>query len=596
MLLNVHVKNLALIEDVDIYFGEGLNILTGETGAGKSIIIGSINIALGGKIPKDIIRKNAEFGLVELVFSLTDQDVIGKIKELGVEIFDDNLVVISRKITNGRSVIKINGETATSGFLKDVATLLLDVHGQHDHESLLNKAKHLEILDSFIGEEGNLKRNEIKQLYLEYKQLCNKLEEFNLDEETKNREMSFLEFEINEIEEASLTIGEDDLLEDEQKTIANSTKLLEALKITYDAITESENSASSLISVAAKEMSKICGINDKTQSLYESVMDLDSICQDFSYEISNYIDTISFDDSRVNYVYERLDLINKLKMKHGNSIEAILNKKQDFITKLDTYTHYDEQLSNLNDEISKATLKLKKACDELTKIRKIVANKVSNDIEEVLKTLNFTTVKFDVDFKKSDSFSQKGNDIVEFLISTNKGEEVKSLSSVASGGELSRIMLGIKTILANVDNIETLIFDEIDTGISGRTAQMVAEKMKMISKNHQVICITHLPQIAAMADDHFMIEKQTVNDSTVTLINKLSYDESIEELSRILGGAMITEAVVNNAKEMKKMALETKWYRHFFYNITDNTFKGYAFAYPFFMFYLEIYYKGALYE
>lgn len=557
MLLNVHVKNLALIEDVDVYFGEGLNILTGETGAGKSIIIGSINIALGGKIPKEIIRKNAEFGLVELVFSLTDESV-NKLKAIGVEISFDNQIVISRKITNGRSVIKINGETATASFLKEVAMLLLDVHGQHDHESLLNKSKHLEILDSFIGESGISKKKQVKELYGEYKSLCEKLDAFDLDEETRTREMSFLEFEIGEIDNANLEPLEDEKLEEEQRTISNSTKLLDALRYTYNVISEDENSASSLISMAAREISKISNINDKTQSLYNSVMDLDSICQDFSYEISNYIDSISFDEDRVNFVYERLDLINKLKMKHGNSIEAILQKRDNFAKKLEEYVHYSEELSKLNIKINEAAQKLSLACDELTNIRKTVAKKLSSDIVNVLKTLNFSTVIFDVDFKKSESFSQKGNDVVEFLISTNKGEELKPLSNVASGGELSRIMLGIKTILANVDNIETLIFDEIDTGISGRTAQMVAEKMKMIGKNHQVICITHLPQIAAMADDHYLIEKQTIENSTVTNINKLSYDESINELARMLGGAQITDTVMNNAKEMKKLALETK--------------------------------------
>lgn len=558
MLLNVHVKNLALIEDVDIYFGEGLNILTGETGAGKSIIIGSINIALGGKVPKDIIRKNAEYGLVELVFAIEDELIKEKLVMLGIEPDDENQVIITRKITNGRSVIKINGETVTSALLKETSSLLLDVHGQHDHESLLHKNKHLELLDSFIGEEGNMLKQRVKELYNEYKKLCDSLSDFDISEEVRKREMDFLEFEINEIDSAALNEGEDELLEEEQKSFSNAAKILEILQYVNQAMYQSDAAAASLISSSARELSKISDINEKTRSLYNCIMDLDSICQDFNGELSGYIDNIAFDEERTDFVYKRLDIINKLKIKHGNSIGKIISKRDEFAKKLDEYLHYEELLATLNKRIEEAQNIYMSEAKKLSKLRKKAAKKLSEDIVRVLETLNFNSVKFDVLFTENEKYSAKGIDDAVFMISTNPGEDLKPLSDIASGGELSRIMLGIKTILANVDNIETLIFDEIDTGISGRTAQMVAEKMKIIADKHQVICITHLPQIAAMADDHYLIVKNTVDNSTKTEIKKLDFEEAVTELSRMLGGAVITDAVLENAREMKKMATETK--------------------------------------
>lgn len=558
MLLNVHVKNLALIEDVDIYFGEGLNILTGETGAGKSIIIGSINIALGGKVPKDIIRKNAEYGLVELVFAIEDELIKEKLVMLGIEPDDENQVIITRKITNGRSVIKINGETVTSALLKETSSLLLDVHGQHDHESLLHKNKHLELLDSFIGEEGNVLKQRVKELYNEYKKLCDSLSDFDISEEVRKREMDFLEFEINEIDSAALNEGEDELLEEEQKSFSNAAKILEILQYVNQAMYQSDAAAASLISSSARELSKISDINEKTRSLYNCIMDLDAICQDFNSELSGYIDNIAFDEERTDFVYKRLDIINKLKIKHGNSIGEIISKRDEFAKKLDEYLHYEELLATLNKRIEEAQNIYMSEAKKLSKLRKKAAKKLSEDIVRVLETLNFNSVKFDVLFTENEKYSPKGIDDAVFMISTNPGEDLKPLSDIASGGELSRIMLGIKTILANVDNIETLIFDEIDTGISGRTAQMVAEKMKIIADKHQVICITHLPQIAAMADDHYLIVKNTVDNSTKTEIKKLDFEEAVTELSRMLGGAVITDAVLENAREMKKMATETK--------------------------------------
>lgn len=557
MLLNVHVKNLALMEDVDVYFGDGLNILTGETGAGKSIIIGSINIALGGKVPKDIIRKNAQFGFVELIFDVTDS-VKEKLRNKGIFVEEENQIVISRKITNGRSVTKINGETVTSALLKEAAGFLIDVHGQHDHESLLKKGRHLEILDSFIGEEGELLKDRVKELYNSFMTYKARLADFDISDEARKREMDFLKFEINEIDAAALMEGEDEQLEEEQKTFSSATKILEVLQNVNNIMADSDNGVSAGISASAGMLSRISDINDKTGSLYKYIMDLDSVCQDFMSDLSSYIASVDYDEERVNYVYERLDIINKLKMKHGNSIEKILKKRQEFENKLQDYAEYEKKSDELNKQIKDISDKYEKNAKALSELRRSVAKKLSGDISEVLKTLNFNYVDFDVEFKNTKEYTISGIDNVCFMISTNVGEALKPLSDVASGGELSRIMLGIKTILAKVDNIDTLIFDEIDTGISGRTAQLVAEKMRIIAKNHQIICITHLPQIAAMADDHYLIEKTNDENSTKTEINRLSYDASIMELSRMLGGAVISDAVMENAREMKKLAKQEK--------------------------------------
>ena len=294
MLLNVHVKNLALIEDVDICLEEGLNILSGETGAGKSIIIGSINIALGGKVPKDIIRKNAEYGLVELVFMVDNEEVREKLVDMEVPLDSDNQIIVTKKLTNGKSITKINGETVTNAFLKEVSSLLIDVHGQHDHESLLHKNKHLEILDAFIGKEGNDKKNEVKELYNEYKTLNSKLKEYDISEDVRKREMDFLLYEISEINDASLVLMEDEKLEEELKYVSNASKIMDGLKCVYDVLAGDDNSITSGISMAVRELSRINDFDEKLMSMYDSVMDIESICRDLSYEINGYIDNMSF--------------------------------------------------------------------------------------------------------------------------------------------------------------------------------------------------------------------------------------------------------------------------------------------------------------
>lgn len=553
MLLNVHVKNLALIEDVDVCFREGLNILTGETGAGKSIIIGSIGIALGAKAGKDLIRQGAESALVELVFSVDSKDTEDKLRELDVEP-EDGQIIITRKLTNGKSLIKVNGETMTATALRDIASLLIDVHGQHDYETLVHTDKHMDILDAYAGDDVTSMKAEVATDYKSYKDALNELEEFSKDEEQRMRDLSFYEYEASEISAANLRTGEDEELEEEFKKMTHGRKIAESLGAVYEGLCGQEGGISATLSYALREMSSVSGLDKKLEDFYESLNTMDSICSDLSKELSDYIEQLDFDEERVAYVSDRLDTINKLKLKHGRTIEDILAKLNELNEKIDNLTNYEESRRALEDKVKKLESQLADKSNTLSSRRKDAAKKLELNIVEALMDLNFLEVKFQIAFTPLQKYTAKGTDAIEFMISTNPGEPLKPLAKIASGGELSRIMLGIKAILAKKDAVDTLIFDEIDTGISGKTAGMVADKMSYISSDHQVICITHLPQIASHADAHYVIEKNVNNGNTTTDIRLLTNEESIEELARMLGGTVVTEAALDNARELKKLA------------------------------------------
>ena len=553
MLLNVHVKNLALIEDVDICFREGLNILTGETGAGKSIIIGSIGVALGAKAGKDLIRQGADTALVELVFSVSEQETIDKLRNMDIEP-EDGQIIITRKLTNGKSIIKVNGETMTATALRQVASLLIDVHGQHDYETLVHTDKHMDILDAYAGAEVVELKSDVSNTYKDYKESLAQLEEFSKDEEQRIRDLSFYEYEANEISTAELQVGEDEALEEEYKKMTHSRKIIESIGVVYEGLCGADNSISSTLSYGLREMSSVSGLDKKLEDFYESLNTMDSICSDLSKELSRYMDELNFDEQRVAYVSERLDTINKLKLKHGRSIEDILKKLNDLNEKISNLNNYDEAKKQLEAKVTEQEKLLKTKSDKLSAARKKAAKELEKSIVQALMDLNFLEVKFEIAFTPLEKYTSKGQDAMEFMISTNPGEPLKPLAKIASGGELSRIMLGIKAILAKKDAVDTLIFDEIDTGISGKTAGMVADKMSSISGEHQVICITHLPQIAAYADAHFVIEKNVINGNTTTDIRLLDEDTSVGELARMLGGTVITDAALDNARELKKLA------------------------------------------
>ncbi len=557
MLQSLHVKNLALIDETEVEFGEGLNILSGETGAGKSIIIGSINLALGEKVQKEMLRENAEYALVELVFHVTGEKQRSLLKEQEVFLEDDT-VILSRKIVNGRGVAKVNGESVPVSKVREISSILIDIHGQHEHQSLLSAKKHLEILDDYAKEKIEDKKEKLAAAYREYKRLSEELSHADVDANERMREVSFLEYEIREIEDAGIRAGEDEELEAEYKRFANGKRIMEAVGAAYASTGEGMESASELIGRALKELANVSSFDGKIKECEDQLLEIDNLLNDFNREIADYMEGEEFDDETFYETEKRLDLLNHLKSKYGKTLEdviAVLGAKKERLQKLE---HYDAYLEQLKKQAADAEKKLQKCCKSVSDLRKTYAEKLSLAVTEALKELNFLDVRFTMQFSRQKNYTANGYDDAEFLISTNPGEPLKQLSKVASGGELSRIMLAIKTILADQDAVDTLIFDEIDSGISGRTAQMVSEKMNVLGRNHQIICITHLPQIAAMADEHFLIKKSVENKSTVSTIRRLGQEESVEELARMLGGVEITDTVRKSAREMKELAARKK--------------------------------------
>lgn len=555
MLQNLHVKNLALIDETEVEFGPGLNILSGETGAGKSIIIGSINLALGEKVQKEMLRDNGESALVELIFFVEDADTIEAIRALDIEMEDDT-VILSRKITGGRAIGRINGEAVSASKMKAVASLLIDIHGQHEHQSLLSKKKHLEILDTFAKESLGDKKEKLAQCYQEYRKLKDELEHANLDGEERARELSFLEYEVKEIEDAQLTVGEDEELEAVFRKYSNGKKIMDAVGAANAATSEDDESASERIGRALRELSSVSAYDERVKEMEDQLTEIDNLLSDFNHELASYLSDEEFDEETFYETEKRLDLVNHLKSKYGNTIADILKYGEEKAERITVLNDYDAYLAGLQKNVSEKEKQLEQLSKKVSDIRKKESKKLTESIKNALLDLNFLDVQFTMEFAETD-YTANGIDDAQFLISTNPGEPVKPLGKVASGGELSRIMLAIKTVMAS-DKIGTLIFDEIDSGISGRTAQMVSEKMNVLGRSHQIICITHLPQIAAMADSHFLIEKSVENQATVSKIHKLTDEQSVEELARMLGGVEITDTVLENAREMKQMAYMKK--------------------------------------
>lgn len=552
MLLELRVKNLALIEKAEITFSEGLNILTGETGAGKSIIIGSVNMALGGKTTKDAIRQGADSAYVELVFSVDEPEKREALKRLDVELPEDGTLILSRRITPARSVSKINDETVTAGRLREITSRLIDIHGQHEHQSLLYKSKHLQILDSYARAEAVPLKEQISRTYKAYRDAKERLAGMDLDQKSRLREVDLLRFEIQELEAAKLKEGEEEELAAKYRRLVNAQKIIEALSSAYQALDGDQ------LGRAMRDVSQAAEYDGSLQGIHDQLMDAESIVSDAVHDISSYLDEFTFDEETFRRTGERLDLIRGMQAKYGGSVTDILEKLEAKKVRLDELEHFDRIKAELEEELAGTEKRLDDLCGQLTAVRKKAAKILTEQIRRGLEDLNFIDVRFEMEFKRLDQYTADGRDEAEFMISTNPGMPLRPLGNVASGGELSRIMLAIKSVLADTDDIPTLIFDEIDAGISGRTAQMVSEKMAYIAARHQVICITHLPQIAAMADSHFEIAKAAAGGSTVTRIRELDGEQMVEELARLLGGARITPAVYENAREMKRLAQERK--------------------------------------
>ena len=560
MLISLHVKNLALIDETEVFFGKGLNVLTGETGAGKSIIMGSVNLALGGKADKNLIRSGADFALVELVFEADTEEQRQKLQELDIPVEDDGMVIVMRKLMPERSLCKINGITVSQKQLKDVASMMINIHGQHETKELLKVKKYSQILDEYSGQKVETLKKEVKSTFAEFKNLSKKIEESTTDEKERVREISLISFEIEEIENASLKSGEDEILEEQYRKMINAKRIAENISVAYDCTGYSgRNAAGDSIGRAVKELKQASVYDENLNELVEQLEEIDNLLNDFNRSIVDYQESLEFEPTQMEQVERRLNQYNHLKGKYGNTVEEILAYKEKQEDKLSRLADYENYIANLEKEKEICYKHLMDSCHLLSAVRKENASLLQERLKTALQELNFLSVELDiVVVSDEETLSGDGIDDVDFMISLNPGEEKKSISKIASGGELSRIMLALKSIMADKEDIGTLIFDEIDAGISGKTAWKVSEKMAVLAKEHQLICVTHLPQIAAMADSHFMIEKSAKEGRSVTDIFALEEKQMIEEIARLLSASEVTEAVRKNAFELKDLATKTK--------------------------------------
>lgn len=558
MLVNLHVKNFAIIDEVDVDFGRHLNILTGETGAGKSILVGSISIALGARVSPEMIGKNGDYAMVEAVFQIENEETLRQIRGMDFEL-EDGQLVISRKITENRSINKINGESVSVSTIRKVAVLCLDIHGQHEHQSLLSKDRHLEIVDEYGGEKSVTLKTQVAQLYRDYTEMKREIEKDTMSSEERARQLGFLEYEKEEIEAAALSSEEMSDIEERYRRAANAGTIVEALSEVHQL---SGENAVPAVSRGIRRLQEISGLDSEISGFAEELLQIEGLLSDFNRGVAEFMADFSFDEGELTEMERRLDCIRSLQAKYGDSYEDIMNHFREVEEKLDKYADYESYCEKRQEAFTQLEEKLSAKCDELTAYRSHNAELLEKRISEALQDLNFAHVDFGIQITPREAPAVNGRDDVEFLIATNPGEPRRSLGKIASGGELSRIMLAIKSVFADSDQIETLIFDEIDAGISGRTAQKVSEKMSLLGGSHQIICITHLAQIAAMADYHFLIEKDVDTEKSTTRIRRLARGEMEEELARLLGGARITDAVRTNAHEMKEMADSLKAYSH----------------------------------
>jgi len=554
MLKELRIKNFAIIDELTIDFTSGLNLLTGETGSGKSIIIEALEMVLGARGSKDIIKTGHERALVEAIF-FVDENMKKKIIDLGYDCED--ILIISKEVSDKfPSISRLNNRPITLNALSQITSSMVDIFGQHEHQSLLDIKNHMEIIDSLLSKEGKELLKSLKTQYDEYRDLNKYLEELNFSSYERERELDILEFQINEIDQASLEEKDEDDIEQEFKKfdnikyiIQNTSEVNAILKENYE-----ESSILSLMDHGIGKISEIKKYDGLLETIYSRFVDLRYELDDLYKELEAYSQSLELDDERLFFLRERLDIINTLKKKYGKTIGDIYKYREEIGLKHHKLLNIDKEIARVKTKISDIKEKALQESMKLSELRKLVAKDLESRMATELMSLNMNNVNFKVEFSQKKDITYNGIDQIEFLISTNLGEELKSLSKIVSGGEMSRIMLAFKGIIADKDNTPTLIFDEIDTGISGRTAQIVGEKIKKIAQNHQVISISHLPQIAALADTHFVIIKDSINNTTITKVERLSEDERIEELARLLGGVDVTQTTRNHAREMLKMS------------------------------------------
>lgn len=560
MLEKLYVKNFILIDEIEVNFKNGLNVLSGETGAGKSIVIGSLNFVLGGKADKTIVKKGCDTAEVSALIYVENNNTLNILKSMDIEIDDDNYILLKRTFNNkGKSYCKINGSPATVSMVRNIASHLVDIHGQHDHQSLLNPKSHITLLDRLCEKELSEPMAQLSMLYNQYKEITRVLREIDINDRDIADRVELYKYQIDEITSANLKIGEDEELHERRKILSNSNKLHRLVDDSLNYISRSSGAnAMDCISYAIDNLNTIAEIDEDKTELADDLHNVYAYMEDIINKLSHYADTIESNPEELSIVEDRLQLIYDLKKKYGSTIEDINKFKEKVAKKLEKVENSEELLKEYLLKKQYITSKIQKICLQITQIRKEKSTNIENNIKDILRDLSMPNAEFKVTIEPKDGFDKNGSDLVEFMFSANIGEDIKPLSKIASGGEMSRVMLALKTVLADVDNIETFIFDEIDTGISGRAAQKVAEKMLIVAKKHQILCITHLPQIAAMADYNFVIEKIVENDTAKTIILELSPDKVYNEIARLIGGTAITNVTVDAAKEMKILANKLK--------------------------------------
>lgn len=556
MILELYMKNCALVDELRLNIDKNLNILTGETGSGKSIIIGALGLCLGGKYDRSFLRKGTEKGLVEALFEVNNNKLKSKLLENGIDVDEDNQIIISREIfDDGKSISRINGRSVKVAFLKEISAYLIDIHGQHQNQVLFNKDTHIDFLDLF-GEENliepKLNYEKTYNEYNEVKKSLNILTE-NKDDMQIQREIDLIKFQINEIESANLDGNEYEELLKQREVYRNGEKIYTNLNNAYSNLYDGSINSVDLISKSLGDLSSIAKYDDRLNEYNENIERIMYELQDISRDIRNYKEGIDFSPYELEQIEQRVDEINTLRRKYGDTIDEILEYKENISKRLDEILNRDEKVEELKLKLKKVETVLENKAIKLTESRKKVAKELQEKLLYELKSLNMKNVVFEVAFNKS-TFNLKGQDDIEFMISFNLGEDIKPIYKVASGGEMSRFMLAFKTILADIDEIDTLVFDEIDTGISGIAAQIVGEKLSVIAKKKQILCITHLPQIAANADTHYCIEKKTSVDRTFTVINRLDDEERKDEIARLIAGSNITEKTMEHASEIIELA------------------------------------------
>jgi len=557
MLNFLRIQNVALIPSLEVNFGLGLNILSGETGAGKSIIIDSIGFVLGERPGKNFLRSGDSLAEVEALFSIAEEGVLSALAALGAMVEDDGALLLSRTLSDaGKSVCRVNGRVVTLGMLRELSSLLIDIHGQHEHQSLLNPARHIELLDRFCGEELHPLKSTLAAGFRTYRDVVKQMKALSDDAADRAAKTELYTFQLKEIESAKLKNGEEESLTARRKFLQASEKLTKAANDALSALYGGEDGGGALdkLGAALDPVAVLSEIDDTMDGFADAVHDLHARLDDLLHDFRRYCDDLESDPQELDRVEARLDVIYRLKKKYGATVADVLAHAAEMQERLGAMETGDETLTKLAAEKTALEKELARISAQMSRVRTAAAENIETELESVLRDLGMKNAALSIDISRKKELSPNGFDKVEFLISPNAGEPLKPLSQIASGGEMSRVMLALKTVLADCDQIDTFIFDEIDAGVSGRTAQSVAEKLAVIGRSHQILCITHLPQIAAMGDRHFLIEKTADDARTTTIIHALSREESVRELARLTSGAMVTDATLSAAAEMKALA------------------------------------------